>query len=267
MPSNHALPSLRILLPLPEYKSGETTLVNREVHRRWEVTTRLKHIAAPRREALAAFRQAMLHPATALKVLGPMGADVQGSRAVNLGFDRTPRVSPFLRTDPLMRSAMSFDTLGAAAYADLEGSVLFVCPLLGVVTPKERIPDYRCPIAADLPGIGSLHFHWRGPVSTTLDRLTRGIPVVSFLPRRLAALWVTAPSTQMTIRFSRRTRAGLVGESAAAPRLTGECLRWMANGRVGDLSHLQKFVSTSGHRHANSAGGPSAGDAVLHFVR
>lgn len=267
MPLTHAPPSLRILLPLPEHKSGETTPASREVSRRWEVTTRLKHIAAPRREALAAFRQAMLHPATALKVLGPIGADVSGSRAVNLGFDRTPRVSPFLRTDPLMRSAMSLETMGTAAIAELECSVLFVCPLLGVVTPRERIPDYRCPIAADLPGIGSLHFHWRGPVSTTLDRLTRGLPVVSFLPRRLAALWVTAPSTQMTIRFSRRTPAGLVGESAAAPRLTGECLRWMANGRAGDVKHLQNFVSTNGHRHANSTSGSSLGDVVLHFVR
>lgn len=267
MPSNKAPPSLRILLPLPERKSSGDSFDTGEVARRWEVKTRLKHIAGPRKEALVAFRQAMLHAPTAIKVLGPMGANVKGSREINLGFDRTARVSPFIRTDDLMRAALSIESLSDTAFGDLEAMALFLCPLLGVVTPKERIPDYRCPIAANLPGIGSLHFHWRRPVSMTLDRLTRGIQVVSFLPRRLLALWAPRTDSVVSVKFSRRMRGRLQGESAAMPRLTGECLRWICEGRAGDMPRLRNFVSSNGHSLDSAASKTTTEGHVLHFVR
>ncbi len=262
-------PPLRVLLQLPELKSpvDDATRVGRPTG--WSVMTRLQAIRETRELVLDAFKTAMQNPNLAMRALGTVGAALNESRKINLRFDHAPRGTPWESLDPLCRASLAWEGLGDRGRDWLDERALFLCPLLGVVTAMERIPDYRCPPGAKLPEIGSVHRFWKAAVSSTLNRLTKHENVVSFLPKRMNALWDAddTPRDVRVVRFARRDRGTLNGETAAVPRLTGEALRWLVAGGTPSMERLRDFTSSLGHRHDPSLAAEESGYPLMVFVR
>lgn len=260
---------LRLLLQLPELKSPVGDAVRPGRAPGWTVLSRLQTIREARESVLDAFRLAMQNPNTAMRALGTVGIDLQESRRINLAFEWAARFAPWHTLDPLFRGALALDGLGDRSRGWLDEQALFLCPLLGVVTPAERIPDFRCPPGAKLPEVGSIHRFWKEPVSSTLNRLTKGESVVSFLPKRMNALWDQdgAPRDVRVVRFARRDRGRMNGETAAVPRLTGECVRWIATATSPSIDRLRTFHSSMGHRYDPSVEAEESGFPLMVFVR
>ncbi len=205
----------------------------------------------------------------ALKVLCLSGAPFQAALRINRDFDRCNLATALERNSASFCDVLAVDTLAAEARRRLERQLLFICPLLGLVGPSDLVPDYRCPIGARLPGVGSLHKFWKQPMTETLNRLCRDRIVVSFLPARLRALW--EPDGRclqiVTMRFYRHDSENVVGETAAVPRLTAEAVKFITEQDARTIADLTRFHSSDGHSYC--AAHSETSDEVRHlsFVR
>lgn len=63
--------------------------------------------------------------------------------------------------DGVLYDALDAASLGAAARRRANARVVIVSGLWGAVRPADRIPPYRCPVCADLVGVGALEPAWR----------------------------------------------------------------------------------------------------------
>ena len=245
--------SLRILVPLSDRKKPGgregVSLASARPTSLWSFRT----LIAARRKALAAFRVAMAQQATAMKALC-LGEDAfREAYVINRAFDRSRLASALDRCNGTFAEALRHQELAAAERRRIDARVLFVCPLFGVLAPEDRLPDFRCPEGAKLPQLGSLHRHWKPDVTKFLNRVLKGKHVLSFLPTRLGALWEpdgTAASVT-TVRFGRKGPGGRPrGETAAAPGLCGEAVRFVVEEDVQTLAEFSRFASSLGHVNA-----------------
>lgn len=243
---------VRILLPFAECKlSGGrkgTTLKTRH----GALNGCFKPILKRRLEAVQAFRSAMNGGREAHNVMGLTGAPFQEALAINRGFDTTPLATALERNGRAFVTALTMPALSASAQRRLNADVLFVCPLLGLLRPDDLVPDYRCPVGADLPKIGSLHRFWKEAVTKALNRILKGAHVFSFLPTRLSALWEPdgREAGISVLRFSRKSGDRCVGETAAVPRLSGEALRHILENEARTTADLLRFRSSQGHAYS-----------------
>ncbi|MGX6449720.1 YaaA family protein, partial [Patulibacter sp. S7RM1-6] len=105
--------------------------------------------------------------AAALKALklGPRSA-------VELARNRDPLAAPAAPAwrvyTGVLFERLGFATLGAAARRRAHERVLIVSALWGVVRPADRIPAYRCPAGARLPGVPTAKAHWRPALDAVL---------------------------------------------------------------------------------------------------
>jgi hypothetical protein len=227
-----------------------------------------KQILQKRTEALHAFRTGMTAGRDAQVILGLKGKPFQDALAINRAIE-TSALAPVLeRSAHAFVGPLSVPPLSPAAQRRLARDVLFLCPLLGVLRPDDLVPDYRCPVGAHLPSIGSLHGHWKAPVTATLNRLLKGALVFSFLPARLSALWKPdgREAGIVVIRFSRLCDGRRVGETAAMPRLSAEALRFILENDVRQSSDLAAFRSSHGHAFSAGHGQSRGGVSCLEFV-
>jgi hypothetical protein len=83
------------------------------------------------------------------------------------------------------------------------------------------------------------------------------------------ALWDQdgAPRDVRVVRFARRDRGRMNGETAAVPRLTGECVRWIATATSPSIDRLRTFHSSMGHRYDPSVEAEESGFPLMVFVR
>ena len=243
---------VRILLPfaeckLPGGKKG-ATLKTRHGALNWC----FKPILKKRLEAVQAFRSAMNGGREAHNVLGLAGPPFQEALAINRGFDTTPLAPVLERNGRVFFASLLTHPLSAAAQRRLKADVIFVCPLLGLLRPDDLVPDYRCPVGADLPKVGSLHRFWKEAVTAALNRILKGAQVFSFLPTRLSALWEPdgREAGISVLRFSRKSGDRCVGETAAVPRLSGEALRHILENEARTATDLLRFRSSQGHAYS-----------------
>ncbi len=261
--------SVRILVPLSEKKvAGGRPGLTLQTHRN-ALKGRLRHIAKPRRSAIDAFRRAMNGGNQALKVLGLTGKPFQEALGINRCFDCSPMMPTIERHARAFADALLLEDLPADSRRRLERQLFFLCPLLGILSPRELLPDFRCPAGARLPVIGSLHRFWKPEITTTLNRLFRRKLVISFLPARLNALWKPdgAAASIAIVRFSRLSNKGCAGETAAVPGLTGEAVRFILENAVTSVADLVRFRSSSGHTYSAAHSDREGGVRHLTFVR
>jgi cytoplasmic iron level regulating protein YaaA (DUF328/UPF0246 family) len=262
--------SLRILVPLSDRKKPGgregAALGTARPSTLWS----FRSLNPARRKALAAFRAAMSQQTSALKVLGLKAEAFREAYAVNRAFDRSRLTSALERCNGTFAEALRHAELAAVERRRIEARVLFVCPLFGVLAPEDRVPDFRCPEGAKLPEVGSLHRHWKPEVTKFLNRVLKGKHVISFLPTRLGALWEPdgAAASVTVVRFGRRGPGGRPrGETAAAPGLCGEALRFVVEDDVQTPAEFFTFASSLGHVHAPAFTSDEDGFRVQWFMR
>ena len=221
-----------------------------------------------RTEALQAFLIAMNSGREAQAVLGLSGQPFQDALAINRGFESTCLAHVLERCPQAFVAALTKPPLSAVAGRKLNHDVLFVCPLLGLLRADDQVPDYRCPVGAQLPKIGSLHQFWKETVTAALNRLLKGAQVFSFLPARLSALW--EPDGReggiTVVRFSKLSGSRCAGETASVPRLSGEALRYILENEVESGSELVRFRSSRGHAYSASHSEDAGPVRHLNFV-
>jgi hypothetical protein len=240
---------VRILLPFPECKVPGGRKIATLKARRGVLNGCFKPMLAKRNEAVLAFTSAMNGGREAHSVLGLTGQPFQEALAINRGFGSSALATVLSRSAHSLVAALTAHPLTGQGQRRLARDVLFVCPLLGLLRPDDLVPDYRCPVGAHLPKIGSLHRFWKATVTGALNRLLKGAHVFSFLPARLGALWEPdgREAGITVIRFSRKSGDRCVGETAAVPRLSGETVRFILENDVRSAGDLARFKTSVGH--------------------
>lgn len=105
--------------------------------------------------------------ATALKELklGPRSA---AELTLNRDLLAAPTASAWRVYTGVLFERLGFGTLSAAARRRAHDRVLVVSALWGVVRPGDRLPAYRCPAGARLPGVPTAKAHWRPALDAAL---------------------------------------------------------------------------------------------------
>lgn len=232
-------------------------------------TNRFNSLTDHRRQAISGFLAAINGQGHSGEVLRAQGPILEEAKRLNLGLRHSPLLPVIEReVGPLFR-ALDAGSLPRRATRRLKERLMVVCPLLGVLAPTDLVPEYRCPVAAKIPGseFGSLHNFWKPRLSPLLDRLCRGRLVFCFLPGRLRALWrPRRPSQVVTVRFMRRSGGRDISEHAGGARATGELVRYLLVNDVSGIEDLHGFCSSADHRFEGTE--EEEGGAVrLRFVR
>jgi cytoplasmic iron level regulating protein YaaA (DUF328/UPF0246 family) len=89
----------------------------------------------------------------------------------------------------VLYEALDLATLPPAALRAARRSVLISSGLWGAVRLGDRIPPYRCPIGARLPGVGALAAHWRAALAPALAAAAGAGPVLDLRSGAYAATW------------------------------------------------------------------------------
>ncbi|TDB99821.1 peroxide stress protein YaaA [Micromonospora fluostatini] len=89
----------------------------------------------------------------------------------------------------VLYGALDLATLPPAARRLAERSVLVSSGLWGAVRLTDRIPPYRCPISARLPGPGALPAYWRRELGPVVTAAAGGGPVLDLRSGAYATTW------------------------------------------------------------------------------
>ncbi|NRA98138.1 MAG: peroxide stress protein YaaA [Planctomycetes bacterium] len=260
---------IRILVAASDRKraGGAQTYSFREAQeeRAWN---RFPSITSARDEAVREFLSAINGQGHGEEVLRLAGGRLARATQKNLAF-RHGGLLPVLERErgPLFSA---LEALPPGVTRRLMDDMIVVCPLLGILAPTDMVPEYRCPVGAQIPGWGSLHTHWKKHLGPVLTRLCRNRRVFSFLPNRLRALWAPGGSVGefITIQFAtRRNDGGLRIENAGAGKLAGAMIRAMFDEDLTDPSRLQAWQGYSGHAYSAVHSERSEGRWSMVFVR
>ena len=94
----------------------------------------------------------------------------------------------------VLYEALDAAGLAAPARAWLDSSAVVFSGLWGVVRLGDRIPAYRCSVAATLPApVGGLSAYWRKALRPALDRAAADGPVLDLRSGAYAAMWAPPP--------------------------------------------------------------------------
>ena len=215
-----------ILLPPSEGKADGGTGAP------WAPGTMAVDLDRQREQALVALARAMRQtPAARAKLLGVKGDALAAATEANRGVREAPTLPAIERYTGVLYDALDVGSLTATRRRRLDGSVLIVSGLWGLVAPSDPIPDYKLKVGAALPKLGRLSTWWRKPVSEHLDELAAGRTVWNLLPNEHAAAWQpTVPQPQHTVRFlERRPDGSLVAVSHWNKLLKGALVRHLVD--------------------------------------
>ncbi|MFG1919548.1 peroxide stress protein YaaA [Micromonospora sp. NPDC048898] len=89
----------------------------------------------------------------------------------------------------VLYEALELASLPVAAQRAARRSILISSGLWGAVRLADRIPPYRCPIGARLPGVGALSAYWRRELTPAVDAAAGRGPVLDLRSGAYAATW------------------------------------------------------------------------------
>lgn len=143
-------------------------------------------LSEARREVLRALATTSAGP-DALAVLG-VGGSLAAEVARNTRLEREPATDMSRVYSGVLFTALGLTDLGPTARRRARAHVVVVSALWGALSPGDRIPAYRLSMGTDLPGVGPLARHWRGPLAPVLDAEVDGV-VVDCRSAAYAAAW------------------------------------------------------------------------------
>ncbi|MEV4656099.1 peroxide stress protein YaaA [Micromonospora sp. NPDC049301] len=156
----------------------------------------------------------------------------------------------------VLYEALELASLPAAAQRAARRSILISSGLWGAVRLTDRIPPYRCPIGARLPGVGALSAYWRPVLAPVLSAAAGSGPVLDLRSGAYAATWTPrgelaertvtlrvlherevdgVPVRSVVSHFNKATKGRLVRDlliAGARPRTVAELI-----GTLRDLKH------------------------------
>jgi cytoplasmic iron level regulating protein YaaA (DUF328/UPF0246 family) len=103
----------------------------------------------------------------------------------------------------VLYEALDLATLAPAAERLARRSVLISSGLWGAVRLTDRIPPYRCPVGARLPGVGALGAYWRRRLAEAMTVAAGSGPVLDLRSGAYAATWAprgTVAERTVTVR-------------------------------------------------------------------
>ncbi len=146
----------------------------------------------------------------ALAALG-LTAGQRGELTRNVRLDRAATAPAGQVYTGVLYEALGLATLPPGALRTARRTVLVSSGLWGAVRLADRIPPYRCPIGARLPGVGALSAYWRRVLSPVLTAAAGGGPVLDLRSAAYAATW-TPPAElagrTVTVRVLHERRPG-----------------------------------------------------------
>jgi cytoplasmic iron level regulating protein YaaA (DUF328/UPF0246 family) len=158
-------------------------------------------LAALSLPALNPARERVLEPLVAL-CARPDGGLARAALGLSPGQDGEIRRNARLREAAAMPAgrlytgvlydALELATLGPAARRQARRSILVFSGLWGAVRIGDRIPPYRCPVGARLPGLGGLGAYWRRAMATAVAEAAGGGPVLDLRSGAYGAMWQPA---------------------------------------------------------------------------
>ncbi|QGN49562.1 peroxide stress protein YaaA [Micromonospora sp. WMMD558] len=175
----------------------------------------------------------------------------------------------------VLYEALDLATLPPAAVRAARRTVLISSGLWGAVRLTDRIPPYRCPVGARLPGVGALSAYWRRALAPVLTAAAGDGPVLDLRSGAYAATWTPrgavagrtvtvrvlherdvdgVPVRSVVSHFNKATKGRLVRDlltAGARPRT--------ADGLVAALRDLKYTVV----EQPSAAGRPRAVDVVV----
>ncbi|MGK5443221.1 peroxide stress protein YaaA [Micromonospora sp. URMC 105] len=197
-----------ILLPPSEGKADAGT------GRRLDLTRlSLPELTPARQEVLAALiTLSGGDEAAALAALG-LSAGQRGELARNARLDRAATAPAGQVYTGVLYEALDLASLPAPAQRAARRTVLISSGLWGAVRLTDRIPPYRCPIGAKLPGVGALSAYWRHALAPAMAAAAGDGPVLDLRSGAYAATWAPrgeAAGRTVTVRVlhERETPAG-----------------------------------------------------------
>jgi cytoplasmic iron level regulating protein YaaA (DUF328/UPF0246 family) len=184
------------------------------------------------------------------KLLGVKGKALAASTTADAGIRSAPTLPAIRRYTGVLYDALDAGTLKAAERRSLDGSVLIVSGLWGLVAPADPIPDYRLKMGASLGRLGVLSTWWRDDLSAALAERASGRPVWNLLPNEHAAAWrPTEPLLQWSVKFlERRPDGTLSAVSHWNKFLKGALVRHLVAHPDADPDDLAEWDHPAGFR-------------------
>ena len=264
---------IRILIPTSDRKRGggdeNLRFTEAQDEREWN---RYPSLSPARHEAVRVFLSAINGQGHAAEVLRLSGVKLDETASLNLRFPNGALLPVEAReSGPLFR-ALEPSTLEESARKRMREELMILCPLLGLLAPTDLVPEYRCPVGAQIPGWehGSMHAFWKDRLGPVLNRLCRGRRVFSFLPNRMRALWTPSSNVEevVTIQFATRRPGGALRiENAGAGKLAGSMVRAILSEGLEDLTKLQGWTSPAGHAFSAAHSDREDGRWNMMFLR
>ncbi|SCL32643.1 hypothetical protein GA0070616_4516 [Micromonospora nigra] len=162
----------------------------------------LPELTAAREEILAALVTLSGDEEAALAALG-LGAGQRGELRRNVRL-REAACAPAGRIyTGVLYAALDLASLPPAAQRAAGRQVLVASGLWGAVRLTDRIPPYRCPIGARLPGVGALSTWWRRALPAAMAGAAGDGPVLDLRSGAYAATWTprdVAAARTVTVR-------------------------------------------------------------------
>ncbi len=127
-------------------------------------------------------------PEAALAALG-LGAGQHGELRRNARLERAATAPAGRIYTGVLYEALDLPTLPPPAQRAAGRQILVSSGLWGAVRLTDRIPPYRCPIGARIPGIGGLPALWRRVLGPVLSAAAGAGPVLDLRSGAYAAAW------------------------------------------------------------------------------
>ncbi|MFE9691810.1 peroxide stress protein YaaA [Micromonospora sp. NPDC005806] len=175
----------------------------------------------------------------------------------------------------VLYEALDLASLPPAAERLARRSLLISSSLWGAVRLTDRIPPYRCPVGAKLPGIGALSAYWRRALAPAMATAAGTGPVLDLRSGAYAATWAPrgpvagrtvtvrvlhertvdgVPTRSVVSHFNKATKGRLVRDL-----LTADVRPRTADALIGALRDLKYAVE----EQPTAAGRPRQLDIVV----
>ncbi|MFJ6197819.1 peroxide stress protein YaaA [Micromonospora sp. NPDC092111] len=208
----------------------------------------------------------------ALAALG-LSAGQRGELVRNARLDRAATAPAGQVYTGVLYEALDLASLPPDALRTARRSVLVSSGLWGAVRLTDRIPPYRCPIGARLPGVGALSAYWRRVLPPAMTAAAGAGPVLDLRSAAYAATW-TPPAElagrTVTVRVLHERQPGVRTvvshfNKATKGRLVRDLLVAGARPRSATalVSALRELRYTVEEQPVTAAGRPRQVDVVV----
>lgn len=237
--------------------------------RPWEPGTMAFDLDERRAIVMRALASAMRRSqAVRSSLLGVKGIALAAATDTNLAIESSPTMPAIERYTGVLYEALDHRSLPAAHRRRLDGSLVIVSGLWGLVTPADEIPDYKLKMGARLGRLGTLSTWWRPELSAALSAAAADRPVWNLLPHEHAAAWrASASMHQWSVRFLEPGRDGsLTVVSHRNKLLKGALVRFLLANPSAGRDELADWDHPMGFRYDPSLDAEQAGITTLTFV-